>query len=320
MAIPTSPHFHPDDESTSSPASKTNHEVLNFSRLTAIHWGGRNTSETVGVTDFRRLRFRKDIVRELCNLLRPDLQPQTRLRIALSVATKVTIALNFYVTGSFQSATADISNISHFFAHHSIYQITDALYKRRDKYTSFPMSREKQMEWQINAEMFINRKGVHFLNVQLVCDHHRKIMAVDPQFPGSSHNAFILRQTGVPGGLSLPNQNCGWLLGDKGYPLCTPAMLTPLRNPRTAVQHAYNDSHSATRSVIEQCIGILKQRFRCLDFSGGVLQYSPEWISLFVVACCMLHNLAIMRGQPLEDELAVAHEEEAQEEDEDEED
>uniref|UniRef100_UPI00398E354E putative nuclease HARBI1 n=1 Tax=Pristiophorus japonicus TaxID=55135 RepID=UPI00398E354E len=284
-----------------------------------------------------RLRFRKYIVRELCNLLRPDLPPQTSLRTALSVTTKVTIALNFYATGSFQSATANILNISQFSTHRSIRQVTDAFYKRRSDYISFPMSREKQMKRQTgvvrtagfprvqaaidcthvtfkapqaNAEMFINRKGFHSLNVQLVCDHRRKILAVDARYPGSSHDAFILQQTGV---FSGPNQNYGWLLGDKGYPLCT-WLLTLLRIPRTVAQHAYNDSHSATSCIIEQCIGILKHRFHCLDCSGEVLQYLPEQVSQVVVVCCMLHNLAIMRSQPLGDEPPIVPEEEDQEE------
>uniref|UniRef100_UPI00398F418E putative nuclease HARBI1 n=1 Tax=Pristiophorus japonicus TaxID=55135 RepID=UPI00398F418E len=267
--------------------------------------------DLLGDQCFHRLRFRKDIIRQLCNFLQPDLQSQTWLRLALSIATKLTIALNFYTTGSFQSATVDISNISQFAAHHSIRQVTDAFYKRRD-YISFPMSREKQLEWQTgfvriagfprvqstidcthvalrvpqnNPEMFRNHKGFHTLNV-LVCNHHRKIMAVDVRYPGSNHDAFLLRQTGVPG------------------------VFVTLH----AAQQAYNDAHSATRCIIEQCIRILKQRFRCLDRSGRVLQYSLKQVSLFVVVCCMLHNLAIMRAQPLEDEPPVPPEEEDEEE------
>uniref|UniRef100_UPI00398F640C putative nuclease HARBI1 n=1 Tax=Pristiophorus japonicus TaxID=55135 RepID=UPI00398F640C len=202
----------------------------------------------------RRLRFRKDILRELCNLLRPDLQPQIRLRTALGIERKVTIALNFYATGSFQSATADISNISQFSAHRSISQVTDALYRRRVQYISFPMTREKQVErqagfvWiagflrvqgaidctyvglrvpQTHAEMFMNRKEFHSLNVQLMCDHQHRIMAVYAWYPGSSHDAFILRQSSVPAVFLGQNQNCGWLLGDKGYPLSNLAADSP---------------------------------------------------------------------------------------------
>uniref|UniRef100_UPI00398ECFF8 putative nuclease HARBI1 n=1 Tax=Pristiophorus japonicus TaxID=55135 RepID=UPI00398ECFF8 len=253
-----------------------------------------------------------------------------------------------------------MSNISQFAVHSSIRQVTDALYERRRGYISFPMSREKQLERQTgfvriadfpraqgaidcthvalralqnHPVVFGNCGGFHSLSVQLVCNHSRKITTVDARYPGSSHEAFTLRQTGVPGVFAAPNQDCGWLLvlpGDLktlpnkifanlfGATLCT-WQLTPLRHPSTATQQSYNECHSATRCIIEQPVGILKQRFRCPDRSGGVLQHSPERVSLFVVVCCMLHHLVIMRGQPLEDEEAEPPEEEDQEEEDQEE-
>uniref|UniRef100_UPI00398ED998 putative nuclease HARBI1 n=1 Tax=Pristiophorus japonicus TaxID=55135 RepID=UPI00398ED998 len=257
----------------------------------------------------RRLRFTQDIVTELCNVLRPDLEPHTRLRTALSRETKVTIALNFYATGLFQSASADISNISQFSAHHSIWQVTNALYKKRLQYISCPMTREKQLECQArfvqiagfprmqgaidctyiglrapqhHPELFIKRKGSHSLNVQLVCDHQQRALAIDAKYPDNSHDAFIPHQSNVPALFTGPSQDCGWLHGDKGYPLST-WLLTPLCNPRTAAEHAYNDAHSGTRCIIEHCISILKQRLHCLDHSGGALQYLPKRVSIFVV-------------------------------------
>uniref|UniRef100_UPI00398E8CB7 putative nuclease HARBI1 n=1 Tax=Pristiophorus japonicus TaxID=55135 RepID=UPI00398E8CB7 len=226
-----------------------------------------------------------------------DLQPHTTQRTALKVETKVTIALNFYATGSFQSATADIGNISQFSAHRCIRQVTDGLYTRRVHYISFPMTRDKQVERQIvyaqiagflrvqnaidythvgsrapiqHAEIFMNRNGFHSLNVQLVCNLQRRILAVDVRYPVSSHNSFILLQTSVLAFFTGPNQDCCWLLGDKGYPMST-WLLTPLQNPRAAPEHANNAIHCGTRCIIEHCIGILKQSFRCLDRSGGTL-------------------------------------------------
>ncbi|KAJ1116483.1 hypothetical protein NDU88_004694 [Pleurodeles waltl] len=37
----------------------------------------------------------------------------------------------------------------------------------------------------------------------------------------------------------------------------------------------------------------LKARFRCLHLKGGSLYYSPKKVCQIVVACCMLHNLAL---------------------------
>uniref|UniRef100_UPI00398E451D putative nuclease HARBI1 n=1 Tax=Pristiophorus japonicus TaxID=55135 RepID=UPI00398E451D len=247
----------------------------------------------------RRLIFRKDVLTELCNLLQAELEPQTRVRTALSVASKVTIALNFYATGSFHATTADIRNISQFAAYKSMREVTGALHIRRADYISFPMSRDKQLEHQTAflhnegflrvqgvidssyvglrapkqaPEQFRNHKGLLSLNVQLICYHNHKIMKVDARFPGSSHDSFILRQSGVPHLFTGPNEDCGWLLGDKGYVLST-GLMTPLLNPRTAVQLAYNESHSATRTIIEHTIGILKQRM-------PIVAWTTQWV------CC----------------------------------
>uniref|UniRef100_UPI00398F6D33 putative nuclease HARBI1 n=1 Tax=Pristiophorus japonicus TaxID=55135 RepID=UPI00398F6D33 len=233
-------------------------------------------------------------------------------------------------------------NISQFAAYTSIQEVTDALYRRRANYISFSMTREHQLKrqtaflhiarfpWiqgvidcthvslralQHTPEQFRNRKGFLSLNVQLVCDHNHNIMEVDAQFPGSSHGSFILLQSGVPHLFTGPNEDCGWLLGDKGYALST-WLIAPLRNPRTAAQLAYNESLTVTRTIIKLTIGILKEMFHCLDRSRGVLQYSPECVSIFVVVCCMLHNLAIMRAQPSEDEATVAPVEEEEEDEE----
>uniref|UniRef100_UPI00398E53C4 putative nuclease HARBI1 n=1 Tax=Pristiophorus japonicus TaxID=55135 RepID=UPI00398E53C4 len=242
-----------------------------------------------------RLRFRKEVLRELCKVLRPDLEPHTRLMIALSVETKVIIALNFYAIGSFQSATANISNISQFSAHRSIRQVTDALYRRRVDYISFPMMRNKQVDRQAG---FSRISGFQRVQGVIDCIH------IGLRAPQHHPKIFVNPQIRILFGC----------LEKKGYPLST-WLLTPLRNPRTAAEHAYNDAHSGTRCSIAHCIGILKQRFRCLDQSGVTLQYAPEWVSIFMVVCTMLHNLAIMRGQPLQVEPVVPpDQEEAQEE------
>ncbi|KAL6470605.1 hypothetical protein MHYP_G00217240 [Metynnis hypsauchen] len=52
--------------------------------------------------------------------------------------------------------------------------------------------------------------------------------------------------------------------------------MTPLCNPQTDRERRYNSLHSRTRSVVERAIGQLKNRWRCLDRTGGMLLYRPE--------------------------------------------
>ncbi|KAJ1139699.1 hypothetical protein NDU88_006066 [Pleurodeles waltl] len=93
----------------------------------------------------------------------------------------------------------------------------------------------------------------------------------------------------------LPHFNLS--LGDSGYPNLS-WLLTPVRNIRTGAENHYNDAHGRTRRIIERTFGLLKARFRCLQLTDGSLCYSPEKLCQIVVACCMLHNLAIRRHVP----------------------
>ncbi|KAJ1104106.1 hypothetical protein NDU88_001521 [Pleurodeles waltl] len=85
-------------------------------------------------------------------------------------------------------------------------------------------------------------------------------------------------------------------VGDSGYPNLS-WLLTPVRNPRTRAEECYNEAHGRTRRSIEQTFGLLKARFRCVHLTGGSLYYSTK-VCQIIVACCMLHNLALRRQVP----------------------
>ncbi|XP_067855254.1 putative nuclease HARBI1 [Heptranchias perlo] len=247
----------------------------------------------------RRLRFTKEAMTEICQLLRPQLQPQSRARTVLPLVVKVTVPLNFYGSGSFQASAGDMCKISQFAVHCCTREVRDALYEMRNRLITFPFDRDKQNERArgfvhiagfpmvqgaidcthialhapyINSAAFVNRKDFLSLNMQLVCDHMHRIMEVDARYSGSSHNAFVIRQSNVP------------------------AIFHSAWNPRTRAEQTYSESHAATRKVVEHIIGLFKQCFRCLRHSGGFLQYSTEQVGRFVMECYMLHNRAIMRN------------------------
>lgn len=91
-------------------------------------------------------------------------------------------------------------------------------------------------------------------------------------------------------------------IGDRGYPL-TPWLMTPLANPQTPQELAYNEAHAATRAAVERTNGVLKARWLCLDSKGGTLLYAPEKVCRIILACCVLHNVALKHGLPLPEVL-----------------
>ena len=84
----------------------------------------------------------------------------------------------------------------------------------------------------------------------------------------------------------------GYLLGDRGYP-CQPSLLTPYPDPEPGPQQRFNVAHCRTRARVEMTIGILKSRFQCLQ----KLRVTPERACDIIVACVVLHNIAIIRGE-----------------------
>ncbi|XP_067845657.1 putative nuclease HARBI1 [Heptranchias perlo] len=218
------------------------------------------------------LWFTKEVVTDICQLLQPQLQPQSRAATAFPVAVKVIMALNFYSSGSFQASAGDICNISQFAVHCCIREVTEALYKLRKRFITLPFDREKQNERaqgfahiagfprvqgaidcmhiamrapHLNSALFMIRNGFHSLSVQLACDHTQRIMQVNARYSGSSHDAFIMQQSNVLTIFAPARQVKGWLLGDKSNPLMR-WLMTLVRHVRTHAEQAYNESHAVT--------------------------------------------------------------------------
>ncbi|CAF4409715.1 unnamed protein product, partial [Didymodactylos carnosus] len=138
---------------------------------------------------------------------------------------------------------------------------------------------------------YVNRKNYHSINCQVVCDHNLMIRSTVVCRRGSTHDAFILGQSSIAASLSNGIYGDGWLLGDSGYPLRA-WLLTPFNDPTTAAQRRYNLALKSARSTIERVFRVLKARFRCLDRSGGGLQFTPERCVKIILSCMYLHNLA----------------------------
>lgn len=143
------------------------------------------------------------------------------------------------------------------------------------------------------AENFRNRKGYFSLNVQVICNSDYIINDVVARWPGSSHDNTIFENSRIRA--TLENNgfpNC-ILLGDSAYGL-QHFLLTPIQNPVTAAEQLYNESHIRTRTIIERCFGIWKQRFPILSLGMRCkLQLCQE----IILATAVLHNIA--RGDNL---------------------
>ncbi|XP_052763555.1 putative nuclease HARBI1 [Mya arenaria] len=141
-----------------------------------------------------------------------------------------------------------------------------------------------------NEADFVNRKGFHSVNVQMVCDARFIIMDVVAKWPGSVHDSRIFRESRLCA--QLENGMDGVLLGDSGY-ACKKYLMTPYLNPQTQTQERFNRSLCKTRVIIEQTFGVLKRRFAVMSYG---IRTSEMKACRTTMACAILHNIGIKRG------------------------
>ncbi|KAJ1198955.1 hypothetical protein NDU88_002793 [Pleurodeles waltl] len=200
-------------------------------------------------------RFDRPTIQELCTQLEPDLMSPIRHPTGIHPDVQVLSVLHFLASGSFQTV-AMASGMSQPMFSNVLSRVLSALLKH------------------------------------MVCLADQYILQVNAMFPGSVHDAYILRNSSIPDMMGQLQRHRVWLLGDSGYPNLS-WLLTPARNPRTRAEESYNEAHRRTRWVIERTFGLLKARFRCLHMTGGSLFYSQKKVCQIIIACSMVHNLAL---------------------------
>ncbi|KAJ8720629.1 hypothetical protein PYW08_006094 [Mythimna loreyi] len=279
--------------------------------------------ETLFVQQFR---LDKSTFVALCHELRQKTTLKGTREIPLKV--KVLCALSFLATGSYQRIVGVTQNLAQRTASRCIRQVVNALnhHAIMAKWIVFPKTRQDRsfikQEFQRrfglpgvigcidcthvalvkpnNEEhLFYNRKGYHSLNVQMICDSDLHIINVNAKFGGATHDSHIWASSIVEPYMRELHQNNEhvWLLGDSGYPQ-RPWLMTPILNAvQGSREERYTERHVQARNCIERCFGLLKARWRCL-LKDRVLHYHPHVASNIIMACCVLHNIALKAGLP----------------------
>ncbi|XP_064486033.1 putative nuclease HARBI1 [Ornithodoros turicata] len=285
---------------------------------------------------FRGLfRLSKRAAHVLCEELRPYLTPSSERLNALSVETKVLCAQHFFGSGSYQMPVGNQPEIGlpQSSTSSCIHQVINAMQEPEvmQRWIQFPCDSASAQDIKegffetygfpgtlgaidcthvaivapsLNESAFVNRKGYHSINVQLVCSSEMEILNVNAKYPGSTHDAFIWKNSTLRDALScnrIPRTN-SWLIGDSGCPL-KPWLMVPYAESEAASDSSkatFNVRHQKAWAVIEQCNGLLKSRFRCLH-RYRPLHYSPSVAGKIINSCAILHNICLREGVELED-------------------
>lgn len=157
---------------------------------------------------------------------------------------------------------------------------------------------------------YINYKLFPSIQMQAICDATGRFLDIFVGFPGSVHNARVLRNSPVFSQALYPPAGF-FLLADSGYPcLENPiTIITPYKLPlQGRVQECYNLHHSKTLSVVEHAFGMMKARWRATLFKA--MEVSPTFAPDVVACCAFLHNLCLRTNDALEMEEDINEHEE----------
>ncbi|TKS65903.1 putative nuclease HARBI1 [Collichthys lucidus] len=266
---------------------------------------------------FERYRFTSQSIIYIHNLIRPHISNITSRSHALTSQQILCVALRFFANGSFLYNIGDAEHLSKATVCRAIRRVCLALKRLLHIFVVFPGHKPvraiKEEFHRIagfpnvigcidgthipitapshNEADYVNRKSIHSINVQIICDAAHIITNVEAKWPGSVHDSRIYRESNLSARLQHGEFD-GLLLGDRGY-TCQPRLLTPYPDPEPGPQQNFNRAHSRTRARVEMTIGLLKARFQCLRH----LRVTPERACDIIVACVVLHNIATIRGE-----------------------
>ncbi|KAJ8397015.1 hypothetical protein AAFF_G00010690 [Aldrovandia affinis] len=270
-----------------------------------------------------RCRFDRDTINYLSDLLSDKLVNPYAHNHPLSVEAKICAALAYYTSNSFQTAVGNFVGVSQSTISHAVTHVTDALVELGEQFIKFPPAESHAQEKQQFSDVagfpdvlggvgcthiairappgdphtFLNHKSFHSLKVQITADVNSAITSVVARFPGSSKDSFVWRKSPMATRCAAGYLGKGHLLGGPGYPL-RPWLLTPVRRPACRAEERYNQALRKTLRQVAKTCRLLKKRFRCLD-GARVLNCFPEKCGRIIIACCVLHNIAVARNVPL---------------------
>ncbi|XP_052267393.1 putative nuclease HARBI1 [Dreissena polymorpha] len=295
----------------------------------------RNFRERADVLDklsnmelVERYRLDRNGILFLNERLEHVISPLTRRNKSLSSIEKILVSLRYFATSNIQLNDGDLHNVSQPTVSRAINDVVEAMINpdivrqfiylptmlwdiRQQKEDFFNIARFPNVigvvdgtHVQIQAPhvdepLFVNIMGYHSINAQIMFDASNIIRDIVPRWPGSVHDARILRNSGffqfMEGNINPEKHQ--YLLGDSGYP-CKRWLLTPFLRPVGEHQNNYNIAHKRTRAVVERGIGQLKRRWGVLH---SEIRMEPLKACKVIMCCSVLHNICKARNIPMDD-------------------
>ncbi|KAJ1203208.1 hypothetical protein NDU88_007001 [Pleurodeles waltl] len=169
-------------------------------------------------------RLDRATIQELGAQLEPDLMSAIRHPTEIPPLVQLLSVLHFLARGPFQTTVAIASGMSQPMISNLLSRVLSALLKHMHSYIVFPQVEDLPtvkgdfyalghipniigaidgthvalVPTRRSEQVYRNRKSYHSMNVQMVCLADQYISHVNATFPGSVHDAYILRNSSIP--------------------------------------------------------------------------------------------------------------------------
>ncbi|XP_065121943.2 uncharacterized protein [Paramisgurnus dabryanus] len=276
-------------------------------------------------------RIRRRTFNVLCDKLRPLLKKkQTHLRQTITVELRVAAALWYLASGTDYRTLAELFGMGKATVHRIVSEVCEAIRTLQSFFINLPKGEKLQEvvegfkeRWGFpqcagaidgshisvtppseDSKDYYNRKGSYSIILQAVVDHRSRFTNINVGWPGSVHDARVLRNSTLfhlaENGQLFPTETQEiegvhipvMLLGDPAYPLMSWLMKGfPDNGHLSREQRLFNYRLSRARMTVECAFGQLKGRWRCLLKK---IEVSITRVPTIISACCVLHNLCSM--------------------------
>ena len=240
------------------------------------------------------------------NLVSPHVARQdTSMRSCIPAEKILAIGLYRLAHGNSYVSIAPVFNVGKSTVVEAVQDVVNVLYDLRNRYIKFPTTIPEMTECIATFERtrselpnvacaidgthipiiapredavdYFSRYQLHDMIVQRIVDGTGKFIEAVAGFPGSAHDARVLRNSNIyqeaeqgnilqAPRIDIDGNDIGpYLVGDSAYPL-TPWLIKPFpEGTNDPDEKTFNKELSRARVVVERAFGILKGRWRVLQ-------------------------------------------------------
>jgi len=168
---------------------------------------------------------------------------------------------------------------------------------------------------QFHPHDYYNRKRYHSMLLQGVVDSRCRFWDVCVDAPGSVHDNTHFKRSGLyralqhraimrgPSMVMSGVEVLPYIVGDAAYaltPFCQKAWGGSAGDSFEELQVAYDRTFNRCRVKIENAFGLLKQKWRILDWG---VRLRIDHAASVIYACCVLHNFLLSCGELTDEDI-----------------